>query len=122
MSGKVLRLWKALCGLKQSPRMRNRHVDKALSNFGLNKLTANFCVYAIYTGADRILLGLFVDDMFIIGRSIFKIGDVKVFLHSRFKMKDLGAATFLLGMEIRRLPGGDLQLLQVLRRSKERAS
>ena len=27
-------------------------------------------------------------------------------------MKDLGAAAFLLGMEIRRLPGGDLQLLQ----------
>ena len=27
-------------------------------------------------------------------------------------MKYLGAATFLLGMEIRRLPGGDVQLLQ----------
>lgn len=57
-------------------------------------------------------LGLFVDDMFIIGRSLYKIGDVKLFLHSKFKMKDLGAATFLLGMEIRRLPGGDIQLVQ----------
>ena len=27
-------------------------------------------------------------------------------------MKDLGAATFLFGMEIRRLPGGDIKLLQ----------
>ena len=40
------------------------------------------------------------------------IDSVKTFLHSRSKMKDLGAATFLLGMEIRRLPGGDIQLLQ----------
>ena len=58
------------------------------------------------------LLGIFVDDMFIIGHQITRIGSVKSFLHSRFRMKDLGAATFLLGMEIRRLPGGDIQLVQ----------
>ena len=112
MSGKVLRLFKALYGLKQSPRMWNLHVDKALSEFGLKRLRADFCVYAIYEGGKRILLGLFVDDMFIIGHLISLIGGVKDFLRSRFKMKDLGAASFLLGMEIRRLPGGDVQLLQ----------
>lgn len=58
------------------------------------------------------LLGLFVDDMFIIGRSVSKIGVVKFFIHNRFKIKDLGGATFLLGMEIRRLPRGDVKLLQ----------
>ena len=50
--------------------------------------------------------------MFIIGHVISLIGGVQRFLHSRSKMKDLGAATFLLGMEIRRLSGGDVQLLQ----------
>ena len=112
MPGKVLRLFKALYGLKQSPRMWNLHVDKALSEFGLQRLTADFCVYAIHQGGRRVLLGLFVDDMFVIGRMMDLINMVKDFLHSRFKMKDLGAATFLLGMEIRRLPGGDVQLLQ----------
>ena len=58
------------------------------------------------------LLGQFVDDMFIIGHTLNRIGYVKTFLHSRFKMKDQGAANFLLGMEIRRLPGGGIQLLQ----------
>lgn len=110
--GKVLRLWKALYGLKQSSRMWNLHVDRALSEFGLVRLTADFCVYAVHAGADRTLLGLFVDDMFIIGRCMEKIRGVKGFLNSRFKMKDLGEAVFLLGMEIRRLPGGDLQLVQ----------
>ena len=67
MPGKVLRLLKALYGLKQSPRMWNLHIDKALSEFGLHRLTADFCVYACFSGLDRVLLGLFVDDMFIIG-------------------------------------------------------
>ena len=88
--GKVLRLLKALYGLKQSPRMWNLHIDKALGEFGLHRLLADFCVYAIYDGASRVLLGLFVDDMFIIGKQIDLINTVKSFLNSRFKMKDLG--------------------------------
>ena len=41
-----------------------------------------------------------------------RIASVKQLLNSKFRMKDLGAATFLLGMEVRRLPGGDILLLQ----------
>ena len=59
MPGKVLRLLKALYGLKQSPRMWNLHIDKALSEFGLHRLTSDFCVYACFNGPDRVLLGLF---------------------------------------------------------------
>ena len=92
--------------------MWNIHIDKALAEFGLHRLTTDFCVYACFDGADRVLLGLFVDDMFMIRHILSRIGGVKNFLHSRFKMKDLGAAIFLLGMEIRRLLGGDIQLLQ----------
>ena len=87
------------------------HINKALAEFGLHRLTADYCVYACFDGADRVLLGLFVDDMFIIGHVISRIGSVKIFWQSWFMMKDLGAATFLLGMETRRLPGGDIQLL-----------
>ena len=52
MSGKVLRLWRALYGLKQSPRMWNIHVDKALGEYGLHRLTTDFFVYAIHDGED----------------------------------------------------------------------
>ena len=69
MIEKVLRFWRALYGLKQSLRMSNIHVDKALGEFGLLRLTSEFCVYAIYDGDDRVLLGLLVDDMFILGKS-----------------------------------------------------
>ena len=50
--------------------------------------------------------------MFLIGLLMDLIQLVKDFLNNRFKMKDLGAAKFLLGMEIRRLPGGDVKLVQ----------
>ena len=86
MSGKVLRLWQAVYGLKQAPRMWNIHIDKALEEFGLVRLTTDFCVYAIYDGADRVLLGLFVDDMFIIGAIFSKIEGVKQFLHGRSRL------------------------------------
>ena len=92
--------------------MWNLHIDKALSEFVLHRLTTDICIYACFNGPDRVLLGLFVDDMFISGHQITRIGSVKTFLHIRFKMKDLGAATFLLGMKIRRLPVGDIQLVQ----------
>ena len=112
LAGKVLRLLKALYGLKQSPRMWNLHIDKALEEFGLRRLTADFCVYTCFDGENQVLLGLFVDDMFLIGKLLARIGSVKSFLHSRFRMKDLGVAAFLLGMEIRRLPSGDIRLVQ----------
>ena len=111
MTGKVLCLMRALYGLKKSPRMCNIHVDKALGEFGLLRLTSGFCVYAIYNGADRVLLGLFVGDMFIIGEVMERIGGVKTFLHNRFKIQDLGKAAYLLGMEIRRQPQGGVLLL-----------
>ena len=67
MSGKVLLLLKALYGLKQSSRMWNLHIDKVLGEFGLVRLSADFCIYAIGEGQDRILFGLYVDDMFMLG-------------------------------------------------------
>ena len=92
--------------------MWNLHIDGALEEFGPHRLSADFCVYGCFAGADRVLSGLFVDDMFIIGKLLSRIESVKTFLHSRFRMKDLGDATFLLGMEIRRLSGGNIYLVR----------
>ena len=72
--GKKNRLLKALYGLKQSPQIFTSTRLSPTSAF-----TADFCVYAIHEGPDRVLLGLFVDDIFIIGHSVNKIGDVKSF-------------------------------------------
>ena len=41
-----------------------------------------------------------------------KLGAVKLFLHSNFRMKDLGEVKFLLGMEIRKLRDGNIQIVR----------
>lgn len=77
MVGKVLRRRKALYGLKQYPRTCNIHIDKALAEFGLLRLTADSCVYAIYNGVNRVLLCVFVDDIFMIGKIMETIERMK---------------------------------------------
>jgi hypothetical protein len=49
-----------------------------------------------------IYLVLYVDDMLMIGNNKEIIQDVKTQLSFKFEMKDLGAANFILGMEIKR--------------------
>ena len=62
--------------------MWNLHIDRALEEFGLHRLSADFCVYACFASEDRFLLGLFVDEMFIVGKLISRIDSVKAFLHT----------------------------------------
>jgi hypothetical protein len=44
---------------------------------------------------------LYIDDMLLIGNNKEIIKDVKAYLSSKFDMKDLGVADFILGMEIK---------------------
>ena len=70
LPGKVFRLLKVLYKIKQSPRMWSLRIDKALSEFGLHRLTPDFCIYYVFEGPDRVLLDLFVHDMFIFGKNM----------------------------------------------------
>jgi hypothetical protein len=63
---------------------------------------ADHCVYLKLIGDHLIYLVLYVDDMLLIGNDKEIIEGVKTQLSSKFYMKDLGAANFILGMEIKR--------------------
>ena len=54
----------------------------------------------------------YVDDLFMLGIKMAIIEVVKQGLGKEFKMKDLGEARFLLGIEIRRQKNGDVFLVQ----------
>ena len=61
---------------------------------------------------DAVYIVLYVDDLFIVGMKLINIESVKKGLCAEFKMKDLGEAKFLLGIEIRRQENGDVLLVQ----------
>jgi hypothetical protein len=98
----VCKLKKSLYGLKQSPRMWYQKFDTYMLGLGFTRRKVDHCVYFKLIGDHLIYLVLYVDDMLLIGNNKEIIQDVKTQLSSKFDMKDLGAANFILGMEIKR--------------------
>lgn len=110
--GKVMRLLKCLYGLKQSPRQWNICIDTALKQLGFVRLKSDVGIYVKGEGEEAVYIALYVDDLFMVGMKLGNINVVKEGLGREFKMKDLGEARFLLGIEIRRQKNGDVFLVQ----------
>ncbi|KAG8483010.1 hypothetical protein CXB51_021928 [Gossypium anomalum] len=60
------------------------------------------CVYKKVSGNTIIFLVLYVDDILIMGNDIPTLQSIKTWLGSCFSMKDLGEATYILGVKIYR--------------------
>ena len=69
---------------------------------GFTRSKADHCVYFKLICDRVIYLVLYVDDMLLVGNDKEIIQDLKTQLSSKFDMKDLGAANYILGMEIKR--------------------
>lgn len=65
--GKVLRLRKALYGLRQAPRAWNAKLDNTLLSLGFQRSPSEHAVYVRGTGSTRLLLGVYVDDLVVTG-------------------------------------------------------
>ena len=98
----VCKLKKSLYGLKQSPRMWYQNFDTCILGLGFVRSKVDHCVHYKQVGDHFINIVLYVDDMLLIGNNKDVIKEVKSRPSSKFDMKDLGAANFILGMEIRR--------------------
>jgi hypothetical protein len=101
--GHCWRLKKSLYGLKQAGRTWNTTLDKALGDLGFARLDAETCLY-VFRDKDGGLcyLVVYVDDLLLAATSRKLMDKVKSKLKSRFRMHDLGPASFILGLEIKR--------------------
>lgn len=91
--GKVLKLKKALYGLKEAPKCWNQKFHKFITSNGFIQSKHDFC---LYKNEDTWLL-IFVDDILLLGNErILKK------LKEEFKIKDLGEVKNYLGLEITR--------------------
>jgi hypothetical protein len=97
----VCMMKKSMYGLKQSPRMQYQKFDTCMLGLGFTRRKADHCVYFKLIGDHLIYLVLYMDDMLLIENDKEIIQDVKTHWFSKFDMKDLGVANFILGMEIK---------------------
>eukprot|EP00253_Pinus_taeda_P026472 PITA_26472 len=98
----VCKLKKSLYGLKQSPGMWYHKFDTFIWGLGFTKTKVGHCVYFKLIGDYVIYLVLYVDDMLLVGNDKEIMQDLKTHLSSKFDMKDIGTANYILGMEIKR--------------------
>ncbi|XP_073119562.1 uncharacterized protein [Henckelia pumila] len=98
----VCRLHKSLYGLKQASREWFHKFLSSITNFGFHQSQADHSLFTKVRGNSFTAILLYVDDMIITGNSPEAIDNVKAFLASCFKLKDLGLLKYFLGIEIAR--------------------
>ena len=99
---KVCKLLKSIYGLKQASRSWNLRFDETIKAYGFEKNPDEPCVYKLIKDQTVVILVLYVDDILLIGNNVAKLSDVKNWLAEQFQMKDLGNASYVLGIQILR--------------------
>ena len=98
----MCKLLRTIYGLRQASRRWNIRFDEIIKEFDFIKNIDEPCVYKKVSGSAVTFLVLYVDDILLIGNDIPMLQSVKVWLSTNFTMKDLGEASYILGMKIYR--------------------
>ncbi|RDX73707.1 hypothetical protein CR513_46652, partial [Mucuna pruriens] len=79
------------------------NLNNTLVNYGFAINTFDFCVYVEMIGSNCVIIYLYMDDILIIFvTSLNVVFEIKEFLNSKFKMKDLGEVDVILGIKIQK--------------------
>ena len=95
-------LKKSIYGLKQASRQWFLKFNETIQKFGFIENDEDSCVYTKFKKGKYIFLILYVDDILLASSDVNLLTETKKFLSSKFEMKDLGEASFVLGIEIHR--------------------
>ncbi|KAK4856333.1 hypothetical protein QYF36_016406 [Acer negundo] len=91
---------KFIYGLKQASRSWNIRFYQAVKGFGFIQNPNEPCVCKRIKGDKLVFLILYVDDILLIGNDVGVLTSVKEWLAKQFDMKDLGEASFILGIQV----------------------
>ena len=97
-ANKVCKLQRSIYGLGQVSRSWNLRFDEVIKEFRFVQTYGEACIYKKVSGSNVEFLILYVDDIFLIGNDIDLLNSVKSYLNSKFSMKDLGEASYILGI------------------------
>jgi hypothetical protein len=82
--GKVLRLRKALYGLRQTPRAWNAKLDSTLKRMGFMPSPHDAVIYRRGNGENALLVGVYVDDLVITGAKDAEVATLKEEMKATF--------------------------------------
>jgi len=97
---KVLRLHKALYGLRQAPRAWNQKLDASLVSLGFHHYVDEHGMYTHGKGGGRLIVGVYADDLIITGGDAVAVSKFKAQMRNTFRMSDLGLLSYYLGLEV----------------------
>ena len=98
----VCRLKKSIYELKQASRQWYLKFHEVISNFDFKKNIVDQCIYIKISGSKFVILVLYVDDILLASNNLDMLYETKRFLSANFDIKDLGEASYVIGIEIHR--------------------
>jgi hypothetical protein len=98
--GKVLRLRKALYGLRQALRAWNAKLDSTLKGMGFGQSPHEAAMYRRGNRGNAMLVGVYIDDLVITGTKDVEVAAFKEEMRVTFQMSDLGLLSFYLRIEV----------------------
>jgi hypothetical protein len=93
-------LTKSIYGLKRASRQWYLKFDETIRKFRFKENEEDNCIYAKFKNEKVIFIVLYVDDILLASSDVHLLLETKGFLSSYFDMKDLGEASYVLGIEI----------------------
>ncbi|KAL0439318.1 UNVERIFIED_CONTAM: Copia protein [Sesamum latifolium] len=99
---KVCRLQRSIYGFKQASQSWNTRFDEVIRGYDFIKNEYDPCIYKKISGSSVAYLVLYVHDILLIGNDVKMLGDIKAWLSTQFSMKDMGEASYILGIKIYR--------------------
>ncbi|KAJ4744662.1 Gag-Pol polyprotein [Rhynchospora pubera] len=98
----VCRLRRSIYGLKQASRQWNLRFHQAVLSNGFRVMEEDHCVYVKGSNDCFLIMTLYVDDILLAGNNKSLISSTQAWLSSMFDMKDMGEASYVLGVKITR--------------------
>ena len=98
----VCKLKKSIYGFKQASRQWYLKFHEVIASFSVKENIMDQCIYKKVNGSMICFLVLYVDDILLATNGKSLLYEVKQFLSKNFDMKDMGEASYVIGIKIHR--------------------
>ena len=97
----VCKLHKSLYGLKQSARQWNKKLHSVLDSLGFKRVLSDASIYIYSKDKVKLIVPIFIDDITLVSKDDAAMDSTVQELSKHFKLRDLGATTFLLSVQVK---------------------